>query len=299
MLSAVGDPPTLSRAVVPMQHTVTFDDATILYKDNTRLGNPRYRYYRFAEGVASEGVPVSQVPPDRLSRMFQLAGCNESESRVMRAVSVLEGGFDAVNTYDTGFVSVGFIQFASLKEGAGSLGALLVAYKQDDATDFADDFHRFGIDVAPNGDLDVVDPTTGAEISGTDANSRIIADKRLIAVFQRAGLKSDSFCAEQIKSAKTQFFPANDSVTITTADGNILVGKVCDFIRSEAGMATLFDRKVNTGNIAALLRVAAQVATTYHCSSVADLAEHEREIVKGLKYRTDFTRDTTLSQPRR
>lgn len=297
MVAAVGDPPVLARAVVPMAHTITFDDATIQFDDNTHLGNPRYPYYRFAEGVESAGTPVAQEQPDRLSRLFQLAGCSDSEARVMRAVSVLEGGFDAVNTYDTGYVSVGFIQFASLREGAGSLGALLSAYKQDDPTDFAADFHRFGVEVQPSGALDVVDPVTGAEVSGPDANARIIADKRLIAVFQRAGEKSDSFCAAQVKSAKAQFFPANDSVTITTTDGHVVTGKVCDFIRSEAGMAILFDRKVNTGNISLLLKVATQVASSHHCTSVADLAGYEREILGGLKYRTDFTLDPTLSQP--
>ena len=159
------------------------------------------------------------------------------------------------------------------------------------------DFHKFGIDVASNGELDVVDPATGAEVFASDANARIIADKRLIAVFQRAGLKSDAFCSEQIKSAKAQFYPANDPVSLSCPDGRTLTGKVSDFVKSEAGMAMLFDRKVNTGNISALMRIAGQVAALHHCSDLTDLAQYEREIVAGLKYRTDFTLDTTLSQP--
>jgi hypothetical protein len=297
MLAAVGDPPQLARSVVPMQHTVTFDDFTVRYEDNVKLGNPRYAFYRFQDGVMSEGTATGSVPTDRLSRILQLAGCSESESRVMRAVSALEGGFDAVNTYDTGFVSIGFIQFASLKGGSGSLGSMLLTYKQDDPNDFVADFRRFGVDVSPNGDLDLVDPSTGAEVFGADANALIIADKRLVATFQRAGQKSDMFCAEQVKSAKAQFFPASDPVTFTTTDGQTLAGKVSDFIRSEAGLATLFDRKVNTGNIEALASVAARVAAAHHCDQLADLCHFEREILAGLKYRADFTKDKTLTQP--
>jgi hypothetical protein len=296
MQAAVGNPPTLAQAVVPMQYTITFDDTTIQYTDNTRT-SPRYAYYRWPDGVDSEGTPVSSVPDDRLTKLFQMAGCTDSEARVMRAVSPLEGGFDAVNTYDTGYVSVGFIQFASLQAGAGSLGSLLLAYKQDDPTDFANDFHKYGIDVAPNGDLDVLDPNTGAEIFAADANQRIINDKRLVAVFQRAGLKSDSFCSEQIKCAKSQYYPANDPITITCPSGTTLTGKVCDFIKSERAMAMLFDRKVNTGHIAILAKLAADVAEAHHCASLSDLAAYEKEIVSGLKYRSDFSQDTNLSQP--
>ena len=108
----------------------------------------------------------------------------------MRAVSILEGGFDSVNTYDTGYVSVGFIQFASLKEGGGSLGAVLKNFKAADPLAFASDFHRFGVDVDETGHLVVVDPTSGAVATGAEANARIIEDKRLIAVFGRAGARA-------------------------------------------------------------------------------------------------------------
>ncbi|HWD41915.1 MAG TPA: hypothetical protein VG944_23950, partial [Fimbriimonas sp.] len=128
------------------------------------------------------------------------------------------------------------------------------------------------------------------------ANRRIIADKRLIAVFQHAGQKSDAFCAAQIKAARAQFYPADDSITVNSAGFN-WSGKVSDLIHSEAGLATLFDRKVNTGNINLLPAVATQVASAHHCTSIDDLCACEREIVTGIKYRMDFTQDGTLSQP--
>jgi hypothetical protein len=292
----LGKPPRFAQAVQPKQFTINFEDATVQYEDNVRM-SAHYAYYRSCDGVTSGGVPLRKFDPEHLGRILDLAGCDASRSKVLKSVSQLEGGFDSVNTYDTGFVSVGFIQFASLKEGSGSLGSVLLLYKTTDPSGFGNDFHRYGIDVQTDGSLDAVDPTTGVETSGPDANAKIIQDKRLIAIFQRAGQKSDSFCAAQVKAALNQYYPCDDKVSFTTPDGAVFNGKVSDVIHSEAGMATLFDRKVNTGNIAALVRLCSQVAAAHHCQNFADLSKYEMEIVSGLKYRTDFTQDTNLSQP--
>jgi hypothetical protein len=297
LLSYAGDPPSFAEAVQPRHYVVSFDDGSFDYEDNVRLSSPRYAYYRSSDGVMSPGVPLRKLDPTRFQRLLELAGCDLSRSRVLKAVSQLEGGFDSVNTYDTGFVSVGFIQFASLKEGAGSLGAVLALYKGSDPQGFNSDFHRFGVDVTSDGTLDVIDPSTGLEVSGCDANTKIIDDKRLIAVFQRAGQKSDAFCATQLKAAIAQYYPCDDKLCFSTTDGLVFNGRVGDVIRSEAGMATLFDRKVNTGNINALARVSSQVACAHHCQDLAQLAKYEKEIVAGMRYRMDFTQDLSLSQP--
>ncbi|MBC8064411.1 MAG: hypothetical protein H7Y17_06255, partial [Chlorobia bacterium] len=233
-----GDPPMFAEAVVPMEHRIKFDDGTELtYQDNTKM-RPRYPYYRFDQGIISAGKRVSSLPEKEVDALIKLAGVTPSESRVMKAVSILEGGFDSVNTYDTGYVSVGFIQFASLKDGAGSLGKMLLDYKAKDPEGFQRDFRKFGLDVSGPGVLVALNWQTGFEAYGPDANRRIIEDKRLIAAFQRAGLKSQAFCAAQIRTAKSQYYPADDTVDIGVA-GISLVGKIKDFIKSEAGMATL------------------------------------------------------------
>ena len=71
------------------------------------------------------------MPDARLKALFAAAGFTGSEQRVMKAVSRLEGGFDSVNTYDTGFVSIGFIQFITEGEGKGSLLEVLQQEKAD------------------------------------------------------------------------------------------------------------------------------------------------------------------------
>jgi hypothetical protein len=79
---------------------------------------------------------------------------------------------------------------------------------------------------------------------------RVIEDKRLTAVFQRAGRKSEAFRVAQIKTARASYWPAGDPVQITLPNGKTISGVVSDFIKSEAGLATLLDRKVNTGTSA-------------------------------------------------
>jgi hypothetical protein len=295
LVTAAGQPPAFAEACVPTTYSVRFDDETLTYSDHIKV-RPRYAYYRFAQGVDSAGTPVGTIPPDRIDHLYRMAKVDASAENVMRTVSSLEGGFDSVNTYDTGFVSAGFIQFASLKTGAGALGGLLLHYKLDDPRDFARDFSRYGVDVTPDGVLAVLDPVTGVEYQGPDANQKVIDDKRLIAVFARAGQKSDAYMAEQIATAKAWFYPCDELVTLKL--GGVATSlRVSDFIRSEAGLATLMDRKVNTGKIDPLAAVAQRVADAHSVMVPADLVQYEAEIVQQLKFRRDFLADTELSQP--
>ena len=295
LAQAVGPPPVFAEAVIPNTYSIRFDDVTLTYTDHPKM-RPRYAYYRSPQGVESGGIALRAMPAGRIDHLYRLAGVDLATGNVMRCVSALEGGFDSVNTYDTGFVSVGFIQFASLKAGAGSLGDLLLSYKTTDPQDFDKDFTRFGVSVTPEGVLDVLDPATGQELQGPDANQKIIDDKRLIAVFGRAGARSDAFIAAQIACARSLFFPDGDTITLTLA-GAPVTCKVCDLIRSEAGLATLMDRKVNTGKIDPLQAVAQRVADANSCQNLVELAQYEADIVKQLKWRRDYMADLTLSQP--
>lgn len=298
MVAVAGsEPPPFYLTMRRTDFSVQFDDIIVKYHDNVKVRR-KYAYYRFPEGVASEGVAVKEMATAELDGLFSDAGLSASDRRVMGAVSLLEGGFDAVNTYDTGYVSVGFIQFATLREGAGSLGKMMLGYKTADPEHFALDFHRYGIDVDTDGSLVVLDLATGTECRGPEANMACIRDKRLVAVFQRAGLLSKPFRLAQLRSAKEQFYPGDDPVTVTFPDGHTEQAKVKDFVKSEAGMATLFDKKVNTGHIRELAGALSSVAATHTCANCRDLAKYEREIVQKMRYRRDFLADPTLDQPR-
>ncbi len=292
----VGDAPNFALAVQPKQHVITFHDGLKLsYQDNTNM-QPRYAYYRSAEGVRNGGTQVKKLSPEEIDGLFSAAGLTGEAQHVMKAVSLLEGGFDSVNTYDTGFVSVGFIQFACLAKGNGSLGSVLLREKQANGANFDSDFRQFGIDVKDDGTLVALGLNDGQEYEGPQAAAQIIQDKRLIAVFQRAGIQSKAFRIAQIQIAKEQYYPADETFTVTL-DGHPVTAKVSDVMRSEAGMATIMDRKVNTGKIGPLASAAQQVASANGLKTLDELANYERDIIAMVKFRKDYTSDESLSQP--
>lgn len=297
LVQVAGSPPVFAKATTPLRYSVTFDDGrSITYIDNVAM-RPRYAYFRFAQGVACEGSAMKTLPSDDLTRLMNEAGIGESEGRVMKAVSLLEGGFDSINTYDTGYLSVGFIQFATASTGAGSLGPVLQREKRDAPKEFESDFHRYGVDVTDRGAIDVIDPSTGAEVSGPDAVLKVIVDKRLTAVFHRAGQVSKAFKVAQLKSAAEQYYPADDALSVPI-DGSTLTGKISDVIKSEAGLATLMDRKVNTGHLDRLTSILAGLASEHEARSLGELAKYERDIVAQLRYRKNYLGDPSLSQPK-
>lgn len=297
MLAAVGTPPRFSEPVRPFKHTVSYPAGLALtYTDHVKV-RPKYAYYRFAEGVNSEGVSVKTLPASTIDRLFRLAGFGSTERNVMKAVSLLEGGFDSVNTYDTGYVSVGFIQFATLADGSGSLGSMMRLYKATDRKNFDNDFRRFGIDVDDDGFLIALDLETGEEKTGPDAAVQIIKDPRLVSVFQRAGLQSEGFRVAQIKSAKAQFYPADTTVQVRLGGRDYTV-RLGDVFRTEAGLATLMDRKTNTGKLAGLKESIEKLAAQYAISTPGELRDLEYLAIKAMTYREDYLSRSSLSRPR-
>lgn len=321
--AAVGEPPVMYEVTKPQRYTVTFAPtdapASFVYVDNIDFTRrkPYMPAYRSTNGVVQYGKRVKDYTSDEkkaLDAVFASVGGTDSERRVLQAVSALEGGFEAVNTYDTGWVSIGFIQFITAINGNGSLAAVLARHKQTDPADFADTFHRFGIDVTSGQNgvssgsvLAVVDPENGAELRGAEAVQAVIRDKRLTAVFEWAGAKA-GFRRAQIRVARERYWPGDDLVSVTpaapAATGSVapmpvtLTGKASDLVKSEAGMATLMDRKVNRGNIRLINEVAADLMKRYNIARLEDLTAHERELIVAMKYRHDFLSDPTLSQPK-
>jgi hypothetical protein len=295
LVVAAGNAPVFSEPCSPLKYKVVFaDDETFEYKDHVTF-RERFAYYRFPQGTVAYGSALSDMTDAELTPLFS-TGMTPSESRIARAVSKLEGGFETVNTYDTGYVSIGFIQFITASDGKGSLAQVLAYEKKYFIVDFLIEFHRFGIDVNDDGEIVVLDPSTGGEISGATAVMKIIEDKRLTAVFQRNGRHSRAFRSSQIAIAKRIYWPADLPVTVTV-NGAEITGVVSDVVKSEAGMATLFDRKVNRGNILPFPDVVAQVMTKHKLKTLAAAALYERDIIAQMKYRTDFLQDPTLSQP--
>jgi hypothetical protein len=295
LVEFAGEPPIFAEAVSPVQWQIQFEDGTYSYTDNVTV--PKlYAYYRFREGVRSGGKAVKSMPAEEIEALFSRAGLTEKHARIMRGVSLLEGGFDSINTYDTGFLSVGVIQFAALSAGGGALGAVLQEMESSTPQAFYEHFQRYGIDVSAEGKIQALDLQNAVELEGPAAVMQIIADKRLTAVFQRAGEKSPEFRIAQLKVAFKQFYPAEDELKIPTRNG-IFVGKVSDVFRSEAGIATLMDVKVNRGSLVGLAELLTKCAEQCGATSLDQLARFEWELIEQMAYRHDFLSDTELSKP--
>ncbi|MCH7904843.1 MAG: hypothetical protein IH944_09790 [Armatimonadetes bacterium] len=293
----IAAPPNFFHIAIPYAHTIRFDDATIEYQDHVGVPD-KYAYFRNEKGVRSFGTKAADRGPDYINLLYQRAGIPVDQQRVFAAVSLLEGGFDSVNTYDTGFVSVGFIQFAALSEGAGSLGQVMLRMKTEYPEEFEGNFRRFGLDVTDDGVLVVADPTVGAELHGPDANQRIIHDKRLIAVFQRAGQLSDEFNVCQILTARDNYYPADDEIVVEVG-GREMKCLVKDIFKSEAGLATMMDRKVNTGKLDPLGEYLRDLVEQTGMTDLKDAAKYEWALIRAMKYREDYLAMSALSQPAR
>lgn len=291
-----GEPPAFVTAATPRQYTTNFGDFTHRAADNVPIRR-KYAYYRFSEGIMDAGTAIRPRLKE-LKPLFTKAGLDESTFRIFSVVSSLEGGFESVNTYDTGYVSVGFIQFASLKGGAGSLGQVLLTMKQQFPGDFQRHFRKFGLDVTPTGELVALNLESGEPKIGPDANTEIINNRRYASAFVRAGTLSEPFRVAQIKTAMDLYFPANDIVTFKL-NGKSTSARIKDFILTEAGMATFMDRKVNTGKYGDLIQILEDISSSYGITTVKDLAKLEWQITRAMIWRKDYTdAQYELSKPR-
>ncbi len=299
LVAKLGNPPNFAVAVPPMLHKIRFSKKEINLQDTTNFSMSKFAYYRFSQGINSPGSSINKMTPEEIDALFNEAKVSNSEKKVLLAVASLEGGFDTINTYDTGYVSVGFMQFAAMKNGDGSLTRMLANYKKWYPSDYNMYIRRYGIDVLPNMQICTLDPSTGVILSGADAVQKIIDDKRLTAVFKHAGTESKYFKIAQIKSGLEGFYPINRKVTVTLSNGKSTEFRIGDVFKSEAGLATVMDKLLNTGRIDKVVRCINAVIAKHKIKSVNQIKNHEREIIKLSKYRKDFLQDSTLSKPGR
>lgn len=296
LLKLAGKPPLFAEAVVPNRHLVMLRDGSEFAQEDNVAMRPRYLYYRFREGIMSPGTATKKLAKDELDDIFRSAGITESEQRIMCAVSSLEGGFDSVNTYDTGFVSVGLIQFACMSTGTGSLGAVMRRMKNVYPEEFDRDFRSYGLDVTDLAQLVVYDPEANAEYVGADAAQAIIRQPRLAILFRRAGQQM-AFRSAQLRVAKDLYFPSElDTVKVRVGEETQTV-PVLDLIATEAGRATLMDRKVHLGTHEPITAILDNLGREINAQTLEDFRRWEGEIIYRLKHRRDYMADPVLSQP--
>jgi Cellulase (glycosyl hydrolase family 5) len=160
---------------------------------------PDQQQIRFRDYVRSDyttnvtGVELrGTARPEALPTAEYLAlGLSAGTTAALRFVSRHEGRFDALNTYDVARVSFGWIQFA----GNRGLPRFMALTKSRQPAVFVRTFQDYGIDVEYDvsageirrASLVVMNPASATVERGILAEERVRDDKRLSAVFVRAG----------------------------------------------------------------------------------------------------------------
>ncbi len=191
--------------------------------------------------VSSVGEQFSAVPASLL--------------RVMQSVSNNEGKLEAVNSYDSNFMSFGVFQWTAGGPGeSGELAALLNRIRQKNPSTFQEffGFHRLDVvltasDKVPYGFLILDGKRLQSEEDKAPLRSALWAYR-----FWRAG-HDEVVRTCQVEHAASRidaFYDAN----ITTEAPSVPGGRLHDYISSEYGIALILDEHVNRpGHVPATL----------------------------------------------
>lgn len=201
---------------------------------------------RSEAGVAFIGT----ASPSALARSdYEKQGLTAAQAAALQLVSTFEGNFDAINTYDRANVSVGFIQFA----GSRGLPPYIALLKARHAAKFRDLLQKFGIDAefaVSSGAMTgarvvVLDPAGTRVLRGTAAETAIRDDKRLTTALILSGRDRDVQLVQIESAIRGYVRPALETtVAPSTRGGSVRLG---DVMRSQKGMAALFDRAIQEG----------------------------------------------------
>jgi len=283
------------RKVKDYNVTLPGNEGVYTFRDNPVRSN--YKYFTTDTGIAKSGRKIKDR--QNIDDLFDAAGLTEATvKKVMKKVSAEEGGFEGVNTYDTGYISIGCFQFTSQKKGNGSLGDVLREMKRIDPKSFKRYFHDMGIDVSDH-DLIAINLSNGQVLRGEEAVATIIDDKRLTAVFYNVGLKDRSFWVSQLKTGYKQYYIAVQKFEVKEGDVTIS-GEYGDVLKSEAGKTAIMDFGVQRGVSSAkdkFRRKCAELIRIYNINTLEELAKYEVEIIPEVKNRIDILTDPELSQP--
>lgn len=135
-------------------------------------------------------------------RSIQSVGLNAETARALQYVSMHEGKYDAINSYDKAIFSYGFIQFVGAAAQGGSLNRVLASMKTNASGAFSQVFQSVGIDVS--GNTVTVADNNGNTLQGDQAWLYIQQTVPLYGAFIQAGFEP-SLVLEQLRMANTLY----------------------------------------------------------------------------------------------
>jgi len=223
-------------------YTMTLGANRISFRDHIVSGNTR----------SDAGVMfVGTASPSAISLAdYKSLGLSAGQAAALKQVSTHEGSFDAINTYDRALVSAGFIQFA----GGRGLPRYLALLKARQSAKFRDLIQKNGLDVefdVARGAIDtartvVLDPGGNRVLRSTAAEAAIRDDKRLTTALVVSGRDRDVQLT-QIEAAVRDYVIPILNATVSWASATRQRAALKDLLRSQKGMAALFDRCIQEG----------------------------------------------------
>lgn len=228
---------------------------------------------------------------------IQAVGLTPQQARALQYVSMHEGSFDAINSYDKAIFSYGFIQFTGALAVGASLNRVLQSMEANAPTAFQNIFRRVGIDtegVGKNAVVTVLDEN-GNKRSGDDAWLYIQRNLPLYGAFVQAGFEP-SLVREQLRMANDLYVqPAlNFKLDVTIGGIRLTVPRLSDILTSEAAMTIVIALAINQGN-GGMSRIVAdavsRVATQQRLNTLPLLQQiNERQVFETIASTTTDSR---------
>jgi peptidoglycan endopeptidase LytF len=189
----------------------------------------RYRGHRFDGVLRPNGA--------ELAAMLEQQGLDPARGALFAAVSALEGGFDALQTYDRARFSWGFIQFAA----TGGLPALMMRIRAQAPAEYERYFQSAGLDAVPGR---LVVSSGSKHWRGWHAVTRLHDDPALWKPFLQAA-HDPAVQAVQVRAAFEHYLVPVLRSTVTI---NGTVHELGSLLSNEPmGEPALFDHAVHRG----------------------------------------------------
>ncbi len=208
-----------------------------------RDNNAQSRFMVYPNGIFYPGQHLPNLPFE----LVKSVGLTDVQARALQFVSRNEGKFDAINSYDRGIFSYGFIQFVGASEHGSSLNRLLDSMKLYAPSLFDKYFRRAGIDTE-GGTVTVLNEN-GAKLTGDNAWLFIQRTISLYAAFIQSAYEP-LLLKEQLRCANNMYVQTamNLKVPLSINGISLVVPQISTILSSEAALTMLIDLCVNQGS---------------------------------------------------
>lgn len=203
-------------------------------------------YMVYPQGIVYGGQSAIELDVQTIESV----GLTANQAKALQYVSLHEGKFDAINSYDKAIFSYGFIQFTGASAVGGSLNRVLASMKAYAPAAFQRVFQRVGIDSEGAGTLPTTTVVTenGSRLRNDDAWLYIQRNLHLYGAFIQAGYEP-SLIREQLRMANMLYVQAalNFKLDVTLGGIRIIVPKISEVITSEGALTAVIALAVNQG----------------------------------------------------